>query len=174
MKIKAGMFILLIFVFIFGAISIVFVLQNNEPKQTEVNIGAVLSESFKEIISKIGSTFKSLEPSINISPTFFSKCKFEKDFICLNYLSDKTQQTLLLNLKSKINGKIIVYEVQVSGDIVCNKSEEMMIEPFGEFYVKLENCEFNDTRATLVVSYHKVMSSPEFGRTAQATLIILD
>ena len=176
MKAKPFFAIMIIYIIIFGAIYIMFSYRDGEAPSGEQNVLKIMGESFNELFSDITGIFK----SINIKSPFedgkplFSKCRFVEDFDCLNYFADKPSKSILLNLKSRLNIKIVVYEVNVFGGIVCNVSEEKQLRPYDEFYVKLENCEFNDIQGNIKIKYYKYGSSEMFGKTAEGTLVLKD
>ena len=176
MKIKPFFVILIIYIIIFGAIFIMFAYRDGKAPSGEQNVLKAIGESFKDLFGDIAGIFKSIKigsPFKDRKP-LFSRCKFEEDFDCLNHLADKPSKSILLNLKSRINVRIVVYEVTVFEGIVCNISEEKQLRPYDEFYIKLENCEFNDIQGKIKIKYYKYGSSELFGKTAEGTLVLKD
>jgi hypothetical protein len=173
---KSLLVVVVTYLVIFGALTAFFVYRGNRNSAEGQGVITIFKEGLKEMFGKIGAFFKSINimsplNSLNQTGRFFPRCTFDEYFTCLLHQEDKKEGSILLNLKSRFNDPIILYGVYVTGDILCNNSEERKIQGGEEFYVKLQNCTFSDVQAKLILRYYKQGSSKMFGKTVEGTLV---
>lgn len=172
---KSVLVIVVTYLVIFGAIAVYFTYKGNRGGTGDQSTWTALKEGFFDIGRSIGAFFKSFRVkspvTLNLTLNLFPRCSFPEGFTCLSHNEDKAGKEILLNIKSLLIEPIIFYETRISGGIVCNKTEQHRITPNEEFYVKLENCQFNSAEGKIRLIFYKEGSSIMFNRSIEGVLV---
>lgn len=100
-------------------------------------------------------------------------CNIESPFKCDTdfFVFNQSQKSIFLSFKYTGTKKVIISDIKVSGGVNCEYVGETTIESGKNFYVKLENCEFDDIVALISISYRDIESAQGFERTSEGNLI---
>ena len=179
----------LIFIFIFGF----FAYNSNETNEVNgTNLNSSSSDDWrllKEIWSSLGDRFSEIdiEQSIveageglgnsldNISVArhlFSTSCIFTDKFKCLEFDPYKEGNYMIFKMKNVVGTNINLVKAEIKGGITCENTDEIKVSKGNWFYLKLENCVFEDVEATLELTYYGSKSSIEFSRIAVGEIIV--
>ena len=101
-----------------------------------------------------------------------TSCSFTDKFNCIDFKPNKRVGYIIFKMKNNVGTNIVLVKSEISEGISCVNTEERIIPQGADFYLKLENCVFDDVEGVFKLTYYDAEATIDFSWEAMGSIIV--